>query len=144
MSTNKSLLNKLESSALHSFVNEHITVLFLRVAAGAFILTHGIPKIIKVLTGDFQFADPLGIGAGISLILSAFAEGVCGLMVLLGLGTRIASFFLIINMAVAGFIFHADDPFSGKEKALLFLIIFIVMALFGGGKYSLDHKFFNE
>ncbi|MDZ7693924.1 MAG: DoxX family protein [Balneolaceae bacterium] len=121
-----------------------MTVLLLRVTAGAFILTHGIPKFIKILTGDFQFADPLGLGSALSLILSAFAEAACGLMVLLGLGTRFASFFLIVNMSVAGFIFHLDDPFSGKEKALLFLILFISTFLFGGGKYSLDNKFFNE
>lgn len=141
--SDNSLLNKLESNELYSFLNEHVTALFIRVSAGAFILTHGIPKIIKVLTGDFQFADPIGLGPALSLILSAFAEGVCGLMVLLGLGTRFASIFLILNMSVAGFIFHIGDPFSGKEKAFLFLILFISTLLLGGGKYSLDNKFFN-
>ena len=132
------------SSSLNSLVNEHLTVLILRVASGAFILTHGIPKLINVFTGNFQFGDPIGLGPTLSLIVVAFAEGICGFMVLIGLGTRLASIILVINMSVAGFIFHAADPFGSKEKALLFLILFLVTTLFGGGKYSLDNKLFNK
>jgi putative oxidoreductase len=46
-------------------------------------------------------------------------------------------------MAVAAFIAHAADPFGTKEKPLLFLVIFIVLLLTGGGKYSLDRKVFS-
>lgn len=138
------MTNKYLSSKLDSVVNEHVAVLLLRLGAGAFILTHGIPKLMSVFAGEFQFGDPIGLGPELSLILSAFAEGICGLLVLLGLGTRFASGVLVINMAVAGFIAHAADPFGTKEKALLFLIFFIVILLFGGGKYSLDNKLFNK
>lgn len=138
------MVDKFLSSRLGSLVDEHIAVLFLRLGAGAFILTHGIPKLMNVFAGDFKFGDPIGLGPELSLILSAFAEGVCGLLVLIGLGTRWASGILVINMAVAGFIFHAPDPFGTKEKALLFLIVFIVITLLGGGKYSLDKKLLNR
>ncbi|MDZ7694935.1 MAG: DoxX family protein [Balneolaceae bacterium] len=111
---------------------------------GAFILTHGIPKLFRVLSGNFRFGDPIGLGSELSLILAVFAEAICGFLVIIGLGTRFASLVLAINMAVAGFIAHADDPFGTKEKALLFLIFFVATTLFGGGKYSLDHKLFNK
>jgi putative oxidoreductase len=120
-----------------------LAILILRIFSGAFIMTHGIPKVKKIFSGDLGFGDPIGLGPEVSLVLMAFAEAVCGLLVILGLGTRWATIPLIIGMAVAAFIAHAADPFGTKEKPLLFLVIFIVLLLTGGGKYSLDRKVFS-
>ena len=132
--------NKLLSNRPDAVVSTDTAILLLRVGAAALILTHGVPKLMSVFAGEMQFGDPIGIGPGPSLVLSAFAEGICGILVLLGLWTRLASIPLIINMAVAAFIYHAADPFGTKEKAFLFLLLFIVLFLTGGGKYSLDEK----
>ncbi len=121
-----------------------LAILLLRVFSGAFIMTHGVPKLMKVANGDLGFGDPIGLGPELSLILTAFAEGICGFLVLVGLGTRWATLPLIIVMAVAAFIHHATDPFGGKEKALLFLVIFITLLITGSGKYSLDKKLLNH
>jgi len=40
-------------------------------------------------------------------------------------------------MFVAAFIHHAGDPFLQMEKALLFLLIFVVLFLTGPGKFAL-------
>lgn len=138
------MVKKYLSTRLDSLYNSHLAILILRLGAGAFILTHGIPKLIKVFTGDMSFGDPIGLGPGLSLVLSAFAEGICGLLILLGLWTRLAAIPLIINMSVAVFFFHAADPFGVKERAALFLVVFIVLFLTGGSKYSLDEILFNK
>ena len=119
-------------------------ILILRVFSGAFIMTHGVPKITRIISGEMGFGDPIGLGPDLSLVLTAFAEGICGFLVILGLGTRWATIPLIIAMAVAGFIHHAADPFGCKEKAFLFLVIFVVLLLTGGGKYSLDQRLFSR
>jgi len=41
-------------------------------------------------------------------------------------------------MFVAAFIRHGADPFSGKEKALLFFFISLAFLLIGAGKYGVD------
>ena len=69
---------------------------------------------------------------------AALAEFGGGLFLALGFMTRPATFFLGFTMFVAGFIRHAADPFSGKEKALLYLAIAVAFLLIGGGKYSVD------
>lgn len=120
-----------------------LAVLILRIFSGAFMMTHGVPKVQKIMGGDLSFGDPIGLGPEISLILTAFAEAFCGLLIVLGLGTRLASIPLIITMGVAGFIHHASDPFGGKEKALLFLLIFVVLLITGGGKYSMEQRIVN-
>ena len=119
-------------------------ILILRSVTGIFIITHGIPKATKIFSGELGFADPIGLGPETSLVLTAFAEVVCGLLVVIGLGTRWAAIPLIITMVVAGLIHHAADPFGGKEKPLLFLLIFVVLLLTGSGKYSLDRKVFGN
>lgn len=115
-------------------------ILILRIFSGAFIMTHGVPKVKKIMSGDLGFGDPIGLGPEVSLVLVAFAEAICGMLVILGLGTRWASIPLIIAMFVAAFVAHATDPFGTKEKPLLFLIIFVVLLLTGSGKYSLDRR----
>ena len=113
--------------------------IILRIIGGGFMLTHGIPKLMKVMDGDMQFGDPIGLGVGPSLFLTVFAEFFCALMILLGLGTRLASIPLFITMFVAAFLVHGSDPFQTKELALVYMSIYAALFLFGGGKYSVDN-----
>ena len=41
-------------------------------------------------------------------------------------------------MIVAGFIVHAPDAFSDKEISLLYLAIYLIILVLGGGRYSID------
>ncbi|HBQ59461.1 MAG TPA: DoxX family protein [Balneolaceae bacterium] len=134
------MFKKLLSTNADKFISLNYSLFLLRFGAGALIFTHGLPKLMKVFSGDFSFADPIGIGPELSMILAAFAEGICGLFVALGLWTRFAAIVLSINMAVAFFFAHAGDPFSTKEKSLLFLLMFVVILFTGAGKYSIDQK----
>lgn len=113
-------------------------LLLLRVSVSGFMLTHGFPKLLKVVNGDLQFGDPYGIGAEISLFLAAFAEGICSIFVLLGLGTRLAVIPLIFTMVTIVFVVHINDPFGRQELPLLYLLIYITLLITGAGKYSID------
>ncbi|MDX8337754.1 DoxX family protein [Draconibacterium sp. IB214405] len=116
----------------------HISLLLLRLATGGFMLTHGIPKLQRLLAGEMRFGDPLGLGPEVSLVLAVFAEVVCSILIVLGLGTRLAVIPSIVTMAVAAFIAHGADPFGRKELALLYLVGYVVLLLSGSGKFSVD------
>lgn len=117
----------------------NLCLLFVRITASAFILSHGFPKLLRLSSGqEIKFADPFGLGPVITLGLVVFAEVGCAIFIILGLGTRLAAIPLIITMSVAAFYAHANDPFGTKEKPLLFLLIFIMLFVFGSGKYSID------
>lgn len=114
-------------------------LLLLRTVSGAFMLfAHGLPKVIRLFAGEINFADPLGIGMISSLILVVFAEFLCSVFIIVGLFTRASLIPLIITMSVAGFVYHGADPFAQKEKALLFLLIFVFLFITGPGRYSLS------
>lgn len=134
------MLKKLLSVRLNEFVSTDVAILLLRIGASLLMMTHGFPKLMQILEGDFSFSDPLGIGPAPSLMLVAFAEFICAFFVLIGLWTRFALIPLIITMLVAVFIAHAGDPFSSKELGLFYLITFVVLFLTGPGKFSIDRK----
>lgn len=138
------MFKKLFSSKIDEFVSPDAALIMLRIGAGALMLTHGFPKLMRILDGNFSFGDPIGIGPVASLILVTFAEFLCSLFVMAGLFTRASLIPLIIAMAVAAFIAHAGDPFGDKELSLFFLISFISLFLTGPGKYSLDRKLFGK
>ena len=117
-----------------------ILVLVLRICLAAFMLTHGGPKLSKLLAGgEIQFADPFGMGPALSLGLVVFAEFFCSLLIGIGLGTRLAAIPLMFTMLVAAFIAHGPDPFSQKEMALLYFLFYLALLVIGSRKYSFDY-----
>ncbi len=120
-------------------LNQDLGKLILRIIGGGFMLTHGIPKLMKLINGDLGFADPLGIGMTPSLILTVFAEFLCALLILVGFKSKWATIPLMITMLVAAFVVHGSDPWNKKELALLYFAVYLAIYTFGSGKYSLDN-----
>jgi putative oxidoreductase len=120
-------------------------LLIFRVGISALVLTHGYPKLLKFFgSEEITFGDPLGIGAEISFLLVVFAEFICSILVLIGLGTRLAVIPIIITMGVAAIIVHAKDGFGTQELPLLYMLGFILLLFTGSGKYSLDWYFLSK
>ncbi|WP_405382043.1 DoxX family protein [Maribacter sp. LLG6340-A2] len=113
---------------------------FFRIAVSAMMLTHGLPKFQKLISGNFEFGDPIGIGAAPSLFLAVIGEFICPILIIIGFKTRLSAIPTAITMAVAAFIAHGADPFGTKEKALLYLVAYITIFLVGPGKLSIDKK----
>jgi len=113
-------------------------LLVLRCALGGMMLTHGWPKLLRLLETPEKFADPIGLGPEISLGLTVFAEFVCALLIIFGAWTRLAAFPLLVTMLVAAFIVHGDDPFKKQELALLYAAGCLTLMLQGGGRVALD------
>jgi len=113
----------------------------LRIGAASLMLTHGVPKFLKLIGGgEIEFGDPIGIGPTATLILAVIGEFICPILILVGFKTRLATIPTILVMLAAAFIVHAQDPFGKKEKALLFLVMFVAVLIMGPGKFSLDKK----
>ena len=134
----KKLLNPGQSSTKVS-----LGLLILRVGLGATMLTHGYPKFRNLIAGEFKFGDPIGLGVELSFTLTVFAEFLCSILLIVGLGSRLATIPLIITMLVAWLVVHINDPFGSQEKAVMYLIAFIALLLTGPGKYSLDKRLFG-
>lgn len=123
---------------------KNIGLLWLRVLMGLAIATHGYDKVFGGVV--HQLAEGLaGLGFPIPVVfawLASLSEFAGGLLIALGLGTRVAAVFVFVTMSVAVFIAHAKDPFQVKEMAFLFFTISGALIALGGGRFSLDALLF--
>ena len=113
--------------------------LALRLFAGlSMAFGHGIGK-IPPSDGFVNMLDGQGLPMAIVFAWAAgLSEFVGGLLIAVGFATRPAALFLTLTMLYAGLIRHGEDPFSSKEKALLYAAIGLFYALRGAGQYSID------
>jgi putative oxidoreductase len=113
-----------------------ITYLLMRVFAGLLFAQHGAQKLFGVLGGKVMTGDPL-------MLLAGIIEFGGGLLIAMGLATRIAAFLASGEMAVAYFKAHAPQGFwpveNRGELVVLYCFVFLFIAAYGGGIYSLDH-----
>lgn len=121
-------------------VYANICLLLVRVTTGLFMLLgHGLSKLNRLMSSEpIKFSDPFGLGPDISLGMAVFAEVLCSFLIIIGLATRLATIPLLITMTVAVTYAHASDPFGVKEKPLVFILVFLMLLVFGSGRYSVD------
>ncbi|NJN35127.1 MAG: DoxX family protein [Saprospiraceae bacterium] len=119
-------------------------LLILRVGISLLMLRYGFTKFNKILTSDFGFADPIGLGEKTSLFLAVFAEFFCSILLILGLFTRAALVPLITTMLIAFFIIHKNDDFNMREHPLVFLLPYITIWLMGAGVFRSIKSFLNK
>jgi putative oxidoreductase len=128
--------------------SKDIGLLILRLVFGlVLVYGHGSEKLSVIFSGqEIKFMDPIGIGTNLSFFLAAFAEGICSILLILGLFGRFAALILTINFIVI-FSFHAfmvGDGFRILELRFLYLFTFIALIFTGPGKISLDYLLFNK
>ena len=117
---------------------------FLRILVGFMFLLHGAQKLFGLLGGfggQEGATAPLFSMMGFAGILEFFG----GLAILLGLFTQPVAFILSGQMAVAYFMAHFPRSFwpvvNRGETAVLYCLIFLLLASTGGGALSLDSLF---
>jgi len=117
-------------------------ILVIRLFVGISMLTHGLPKLDKLIANDkIEFMNFLGLGSAISLVLVVFAEFLCSVFIILGFLTRFATIPLMITMLIAFFVVHGSDPYATKELSLVYFFFYLTIFVLGSGKFSLDWLF---
>lgn len=105
----------------------------LRIASGYLFLLHGLAK---ASGSNLHWTSLLGLATAIEIV--------AGVLIILGLFTRIAAFISSGEMAVAYFIAHAAKgaefmPIrNGGDAAVLFCFVFLYLAFAGPGPWSID------
>ena len=125
----------------------------LRVVLGVIFTYHGYGKLLVKggLPATSQFFAVVGIPmANYAAVLVAFLEFFGGLLLILGLFSRLVSVALIIEMLVAFYKVHLNQGFFispqayGYEFILLILAVLVVILVNGAGEISLGKKLFKK
>src|SRR5262245_51789947 len=105
-----------------------------RVVVGLLFTCHGAQKLFGALGGE-RANEPLMVFGGV-------IEFFGGILMAVGLATRVAAFLASGMMAVAYFKEHAPRGFwpiqNHGELAVVYAFLFLLIATLGGGRYSID------
>jgi putative oxidoreductase len=121
-------------------------ILFLRITVGlSLFIKHGYEKVFSFSTMAPVFNDPIHIGTRNSLILAMISDGICSLLVVLGLGTRPAAIYSFIVIFVAWsmryhFLYIGHLVADHGELMVLYLAALAAIAITGPGRYSIDAR----
>jgi putative oxidoreductase len=118
-----------------------VTVFLFRVVLGLLFTLHGAASLFGIFGGSRGTGQAIeaGLWPGWWAALIQFAGG---LLVLAGLGTRLAALLCSGSMAYAYFVVHQPQSLlplnNGGELAALFCWSFLLVAALGPGRWSLD------
>jgi putative oxidoreductase len=113
----------------------------MRLSLGAVMFGHGYLKVFGGLHHHAQFVASLGLPAWTAYV-SSFTEFFGGLLVLLGLFTRLAAFAICIDLSVAIVKVHLHHGMMGNggyELPLALASLAFALIFFGGGPMAFDH-----
>jgi putative oxidoreductase len=124
-----------------------IGLLILRLGIGLmFLIAHGGPKLMGGTEMWTQVGGAMG-NFGISFaptfwgFMASAAEGIGGLCLVLGLGTRVAAALMAFTMMVAATMhLSKGDGLAGSSHAIELGVVFLALVFLGAGRYSLDAK----
>ncbi len=125
----------------------------IRVATGVILMPHGAQKVLEWFGGNREgaakFFSGLGLEPAMPLVwATGLVELVGGLLLALGLFTRVAGAAIFVVLTVAWYVVHLKSGFfwtrGGIEYPLLWSLVALGFAFAGGGKYSLDERLGKE
>ena len=126
-------------------VNRDLAMLLLRILVGfSLFYKHGIEKLTGFSNMQTYFPDPFHIGVTPGLMFALLTDGVCSLLIIVGLATRLAALLIIFNLSVVFFFLHNGSIVDAHaEMGYVYLAAFLCILLAGAGKYSIDNKLFK-
>ena len=129
-----------------SFISVDLALFFSRITLGLLIfINHGIEKIFTFNSMLAIFPDPIGIGKFPSLFFALLTDGICSILIIFGLFTRISTLLLSINLFVAFVLFHKLQITDVHgELVVIYLVITILVFILGPGNISIDKLLKNK
>ena len=124
--------------------NSDAALLILRFLAGlSLFLKHGLEKLTGYSTMVQHFPNPIHIGVHASLAFALLSDGICSILVVLGLVTRAAATIILINLLTVFFLVHHAAFFTSGhvELVLLYIAAFAAILFAGPGRFSIDARF---
>jgi len=123
-------------------------LLLIRIALGFVFFQAGLGKFMNFERTVGFFAS-LGIPmVTLNTALAVAVELVGGLMLIVGIGTRLITLPLAFVMVVALITAHIDEVKTLTDlfgqQTFSYMLTFLLLSSIGAGKYSLDHKLFGK
>lgn len=119
---------------------------FVRVIAGLLLVYHGWEIFDTAKMNEYMGWDIFKRSSSMSVMvyMGKAAELVAGIMLVVGLLTRVAALILIFTLLYISFFVGHGKVWYEDQHPFLFVLLGLVFLFMGGGKWSLDHLLFNK
>lgn len=112
--------------------------LFLRLFIGALLFTQAITKSQQYPWLESEYPTILGIDGASVVTIVGLLELIAGVMLTVGLLTRLVAIVMAIAMLAAAFVFFPGQSFDQSELKVVYAGIYVALAISGGGRYAFD------
>ena len=131
-------------SAKYSEGTYNTSLLVLRLGIGVLLAYHGYEKVMNFNGEENISMNFLGMGTTVSQSLIIIVELAGGVLVAIGLCTRLAAIPVVLWLMFVLLKSFGGDIFGSGEKVALLLIGFITLLIAGAGQYSIDKLIENK
>lgn len=112
--------------------------LFLRLFIGALLFTQAITKSQQFPWLESEYPTILGIDGASVVTIVGVLELIAGVMLTVGLLTRLVAIVMAVAMLAAAFLFFPGQSFDQSELKVVYAGIYVALAISGGGRYAFD------
>lgn len=114
-------------------------ILVLRITVAAILMYNGYPKLFGNTAAELAFFESTVLPMpSILMLVAGVMELVGGLLLLLGLKTRILAWYFVFQFAVIILFVQLKHGFLAMQLDLAVLAMVYALSSIGGGAYSLD------
>lgn len=119
-------------------------IALIRIVIGLFMIYHGWEMFDReAMTQYLQWDTFKNPSAETMIYAGKVFELIAGVLLVLGLFTRIAAILMIGTLGYIAFFVGDGKVWAGAQHPFMFVLMGILFLFTGAGKYSLDNKLFN-
>lgn len=137
-------LGKWLRSDLGSVSANYIIFIFRLLVSLELIVVHGFKK-LGIGTDVAEIVpNPFNLPYLLNEFLAIFANLICPIFIIIGLGTRFASIPILVVTLTGYFVIHSEGSLAENDIPFMYSMSFLLIAFTGGGRYSLDNIIYEN
>ncbi len=113
-------------------------ILYMRIVVGGALLLHNVAKMQSYNVVIEAYHQLWGVGGATWYVAFAFVEVVCAFLLIMGRWVRSSSVVLILGTLAGMIIYFRTNTSTAVELNSLYILIYLLFVITGGGYYSID------
>ena len=123
----------------------HVSLLFFRVLVSLqLMIVHGLKKIGIGVAEAEQVPNPLHLPEGFNHLFAIAGNLVFPVFIMIGFLTRLAVWPVLAITLTGYFVLHWHDPLLVSDTPFIYSVVFLLIAVLGAGKYSIDYWLYQK
>ena len=102
-------------------------------------------KKFRVQNGEREkVPNPLGLSEKLNGLVATFSDTVVPVLLILGIGTRLAVLPTLGVTAIGYFVVHKKDSLEVRDVPYMYTLVLLLLVVLGAGTFSLDNYILNQ